>query len=152
MVVRTYLGESDAAGREAHDGAGHDDACRGDAPDEVERRRGPLLLEGRALDGHERVDGHALRVHGEGRQLVQQADAVLVGLPGREGKRDERVARGSSRCLPAEMCMRARPAGKSPAPHPSPMMPPAQTEMPASRTFCSVVSRSSYRRVVVILP
>lgn len=36
--------------------------------------------------------------------------------------------------------------------HPRPMMPPAQTEMPASRTLRSVVRRSSYLRDVVILP
>jgi hypothetical protein len=47
----------------------------------LERVDGRQVLEGRARDAHEGVDGHALRVRVEARQLHQHAAAIAMLSP-----------------------------------------------------------------------
>mmetsp|Transcript_5607 Transcript_5607/g.13614 ORF Transcript_5607/g.13614 Transcript_5607/m.13614 type:complete len:243 (+) Transcript_5607:1231-1959(+) len=67
-----------AASREPDHAEGHDDPGGRDAPHEVHHRRrvrGPLP-DGRPLDGDELVDGDALRVRRERRELREEPDSV----------------------------------------------------------------------------
>jgi len=74
------LGQRDAAGREAHDGGGQDDARGGDGAQERVEGDHLAVAEGGALDGDEGVDGEGLRVGGQRGHGVDEADAVRVGL------------------------------------------------------------------------
>mmetsp|Transcript_33585 Transcript_33585/g.70683 ORF Transcript_33585/g.70683 Transcript_33585/m.70683 type:complete len:241 (+) Transcript_33585:496-1218(+) len=72
--------EGHAPGREAHHRPRHDDARGRDRARHLEDVWRAVDVEGRAVDGHERVDRDRLWVLRHGGKLVEQADAVVLGL------------------------------------------------------------------------